>query len=81
MHHGIASKSLGMVATSFRKMHDRFIADKPDISKVKEVEMDEMHHYYQKKLKNCVSRKLLIIEITNYSIAMTLKEYDRYLTA
>ncbi len=45
-----------------RKMHDRFIPNKLDISDVKEVEMDEMHHYYQKKLKNYGSGKLLIIE-------------------
>ena len=57
---------LGVTAQSvmrwIRKMYDRFITEKPDISKVKEVEMDEMHHYYQKKLKNCGSGKLLIIE-------------------
>jgi len=43
---------LGVTAQSvmhwIRKMYDRFIVEKPDISKVKEVEMDEMHHYYQK---------------------------------
>ena len=57
---------LGVTAQSvmrwIRKMYDRFIVEKPDISTVKEVEMDEMHHYYQKKLKNCGSGKLLIIE-------------------
>ena len=57
---------LGVTAQSvmrwIRKMYDRFITEKPDISEVKEVEMDEMHHYYQKKLKNCGSGKLLIIE-------------------
>lgn len=51
MYHDIISKSIGMAGTSFRKMYDRFIAEKPDISKVKEVEMDEMHHYYPKSSK------------------------------
>ena len=41
-----------------RKMYDRFITEKPDISKVKEVEMDEMHHYYQKNSK--------IVDLENY---------------
>lgn len=45
-----------------RKMYDKFITEKPDISAIKEVEMDEMHHYYQKKLKNYGPEKLLIIE-------------------
>ena len=62
---------LGVTAQSvmrwIRKMYDRFITEKPDISAVKEVEMDEMHHYYQKKLKNCGSGKLLIIETKNSS--------------
>ena len=60
------AKILGVTAQSvmrwIRKMHDKFITEKPDISAVKEVEMDEMHHYYQKKLKNYGSGKLLIIE-------------------
>ncbi len=34
-----------------RKMHDRFIMGGVDISMVKEVETDEMHHYYQKNSK------------------------------
>ena len=29
-----------------RKMYDKFITEKPDISAIKEVEMDKMHHYY-----------------------------------
>jgi len=32
-------------------MYDRFITEKPDISEIKEIEMDEMHHYYQKNSK------------------------------
>ncbi len=28
-----------------RKMHDKFIIEKPDISGIKEVEMNEIHHY------------------------------------
>ena len=60
------AKILGVTAQSvmrwIRKMHNKFITEKPDISAVKEVEMDEMHHYYQKKLKNYGSGKLLIIE-------------------
>ena len=60
------AKTLGVTAQSvmrwIRKMYDKFITEKPDISVVKEVEMDEMHHYYQKKLKNYGSGKLLIIE-------------------
>ena len=59
-------KILGVTAQSvmrwIRKMYDRFITEKPDISAIKEIEMDEMHHYYQKKLKNYRSGKLLIIE-------------------
>ena len=57
---------LGVTAQSvvrwIRKMYDKFITEKPDISAIKEVEMDEMYHYYQKKLKNYGSGKLLIIE-------------------
>ena len=57
---------LGVTAQSvmrwIRKLHDKFITEKPEISAIKEVEMDEMHHYYQKKLKNYGSEKLLIIE-------------------
>ena len=45
-----------------RKMYNKLITEKPDISEVKEVEMDEVHHCYQKKLKNYGSEKLLIIE-------------------
>ena len=60
------AKILNVTAQSvmrwIRKMHDKFITEKPDISEVKEVEMDEMYHYYQKKLKNYGSGKLLIIE-------------------
>ena len=60
------AKILNVTAQSvmrwIRKMHDKFITEKPDISGIKEVEMDEMHHYYQKKLKNYGSGKLLIIE-------------------
>jgi hypothetical protein len=60
------AKILGVTAQSvmrwIRKMYDKFITEKPDISALKEVEMDEMHHYYQKKLKNYGAGKLLIIE-------------------
>ena len=42
-----------------RKMYDKFITCTPNIDNVQE---DEMHHYYQKKLKNYGSGKLLIIE-------------------
>ena len=45
-------KILGFTAQTetrwIRKMHDKFITEKPNVSSVKEVEMDEMHHYYQK---------------------------------
>ena len=41
-----------------RKMYDRFITEKPDILGIKEVEMDEMHHYYQKNSK--------IMDLENY---------------
>ena len=62
---------LGVTAQSvmrwIRKMHDKFITEKPDVCNVKEVEMDEMHHYYQKKLKNYGSGKLLIIEVKTSS--------------
>ena len=34
-----------------RKMYDKFITCTPNIDNVQEVEMDEMHHYYQKKFK------------------------------
>ena len=50
-----------------RKMYDKFITCTPNIDNVQEVEMDEMHHYYQKKLKNYGSGKLLIIETTTSS--------------
>ena len=60
------AKILNVTAQSvmrwIRKMYDKFITEKPSISAIKEVEMDEMHHYYQKKLKNYGSGKLLIIE-------------------
>ena len=56
------AKILGVTAQSvmrwIRKMYDRFIMEKPDISAVKEVEMDEMHHYYQKNSK--------IMDLENY---------------
>lgn len=46
---------LGVTAQSvmrwIRKMYDRFITEKPGISEVKEVDMDEMHYYYQKNSK------------------------------
>ena len=29
-----------------KKMYDKFITEKPDISGVKELEMDEIPHYY-----------------------------------
>ena len=45
-----------------RKVFDKLITEKPDISEVKEVEMDEMYHYFQKKFKSFVYEKLLIIE-------------------
>ena len=48
-------------------MHDKFIPEKTDIATVTEVEMDEMYHYFKKKLKNCGSGKLLIIEAKNSS--------------
>jgi hypothetical protein len=32
-------------------MYDKFITEKPDILGIKEVEMDEMYHYYQKNSK------------------------------
>ena len=55
-------KILGVTAQSvmrwIRKMYDKFITEKPDISAVKEVEMDEMHHYYQKNSK--------IMDLENY---------------
>ena len=41
-----------------RKMHDKFITEKPDILGAKEVEMDELHHYYKRN----GSGKLLFIE-------------------
>ena len=50
-----------------RNMYDKFITRAPNIGNVQEVEMDEMHHYYQKKLKNYGSGKLLIIETTTSS--------------
>lgn len=50
-----------------RQMHNKFITEKPDIAMVTEVEMDEMHHFFKKKLKNCGSGKLLIIEPKNSS--------------
>ena len=31
-----------------RNMHDRFIPEKPDISMVREVEMDDKHHFFKK---------------------------------
>ena len=34
-----------------RKMYDKFITCAPNIDNVQEVEMDEMHHYYQKTQK------------------------------
>ena len=34
-----------------RKMYDKFITCAPNIDNVQEVEMDEMHHYYQKNSK------------------------------
>ena len=34
-----------------RKMYDKFITCTPNIYNVQEVEMDEMHHYYQKNSK------------------------------
>lgn len=42
---------LGVTAQSvmrwIRKMYDKFITERSDVSAIKEVEMDEMHHYYQ----------------------------------
>ena len=40
------------------KMYDKFITEKLDVSSVKEVEMDEMHHYYQKNST--------IVDLKNY---------------
>ena len=45
-----------------RKVFDKLITEKPDISEVKEVEMDEMYHYFQKHFKSFVYEKLLIIK-------------------
>ena len=49
------AKILGITAQSvvrwIRKMYDKFITEKPDISAVQEMEMDKMHHYYQKAQK------------------------------
>jgi hypothetical protein len=39
-------------------MYDKFITEKPDILGIKEVEMDEMYHYYQKNSK--------IMDLENY---------------
>ena len=50
-----------------RKMYEKFITCAPNIDNVQEVEMDEMHHYYKKKLKNYGYGKLLIIETTTSS--------------
>ena len=56
------AKILNVTAQSvmrwIRKMYDKFITEKPSISAIKEVEMDEMHHYYQKNSK--------IMDLENY---------------
>ena len=43
----IANTTIWNVICWIRKIHDKFITEKPEISATKEVETDEMHHYYQ----------------------------------
>ena len=69
-------KIVGVTAQSvmrwIRQMHTKYITEKPDIATVTEVEIDEIYHFFQKKLKgyhpkNCGSGKPLIIEPKNSS--------------
>ena len=60
------AKIVGVTAQSvmrwIRQAAKEYTLDSPDISQVQEVEMDEMYHYLEKKVKKYGCGKLLIIE-------------------
>ena len=59
-----------------RKIHDKFIPEKPDISMVTEVEIDEIQKYYGRKTIEHRSEKLIGWALGRRDTKTLIKMYD-----
>ena len=57
-------------------MHDKFIPEKPDISMVTEVEMDEIQKFYGRKTIEHRSEKLIGLALGRRDTKTLIKMYD-----